>query len=110
MPRRASEQDLAPTRLMFNLAHDVMVKFRTDGSCTLEHFGKHEHERALFLDQRSQLLLLDALCHVYKFPSPVASVVKTQEMPEQDDRPQDTMTTDLADMPSLDNVLENDND
>lgn len=73
--------------LIFNLSHDVMVKFRADGSCTLEAFGQDAAPVRLLKDQ--QLLLMDAICRYYSFPSPVASLVTSSEVGQQEDDPDD---------------------
>ena len=72
--------------LMFNLNHDVMVRFSEDSTCRISKFDE-AGGRGLVLDKKAQLLLLDALCHVYEFPSPLAGIVtklEVGESPEQE--------------------------
>lgn len=95
--------------LMFNLAHDVLVTFRADGSCTLARC--EDEETSVRLDPKAQLLLLDALCDVFAFESPLSSIVTKREMNDHEvDTETPTGYIDLADMPSLDNVLPEDPD
>lgn len=102
------DQEGPTTVLMFNLAHDVLVKFRDDGSCTLQHFDAHDDAHVVQLDQRAQLLLLDALCDAFSFTSPIASVVTKKHI--RDDEPVEPADIepqlDLSALPSLDNVLD----
>lgn len=69
---------MTPPLLMFNLAHDTLVKFRSDSSCEL--YTVEEPDTRITLDRKAQLLLLDALCHVYQFPSPLAGIVTKSEV------------------------------
>lgn len=87
--------------LLFNLAHDVLVKFKNDGSATLEHFDKEGP--AIRLDQKAQLLLMDAICHQWSLPSPIKSIVSHHEVKTGPDA-EDERQTDVAMLPSLDNI------
>lgn len=71
--------------LVMNLAHDVMLRFKDDGSCTLTSFD--QDGPPLRLEKTHQLLLLDALCRVYAFPSPVEKLVRQHVVGEQLDAP-----------------------
>lgn len=69
--------------LIFNLAHDVFVKFTSDDRCTIEKMD--DSGEKLTLDERAQLLLLDALCHAFSLKSPLASIITKQIVGEGDE-------------------------
>ena len=72
--------------LVFNLNHDLLVRFLSDGSCTLAQVIEDDSlVEPLTLDPKSQLLLLDALCHIFNFQSPIADIVTKQQVGEQED-------------------------
>lgn len=88
--------------LVFNLDHDLLVKFRDDASCTIEAFAQDTAPLRLSRDQ--QLLLLDRLCRTFAFPSPVASMVKHVEVgpaPDQDDERYTITPSPELDLPPL---------
>lgn len=86
---------------IFNLDHDILVKYRDDLSCTIESFGQDTAPLRLTRDQ--QLLLLDALCRQYSFPSPLAGVVRSQEVGEApgDEADEPYTITPIEDLPPL---------
>lgn len=90
--------------LIFNLAHDVFVKFTADGRCTIQKMDDSGEQMSL--DERAQLLLLDALCHAFSFKSPLSSIVTKQVI--EDGEEEGTGETDLADIAVLENAVEGD--
>lgn len=72
-----------PEAFVYNLAHDHVAAFdRATDTMTLTSVGDCQ---AVTLSKRAQLLLLDALCSAYSFPSPVADIVTKQLVGEQED-------------------------
>lgn len=90
--------------LVFNLAHDLFVKFTSDGLCTIQKMDDSGEQMSL--DERAQLLLLDALCHAFSFTSPLASIITKQVI--GGDEEEGVGTTDPAELPSLENAVEED--
>lgn len=69
--------------LRFNLGHELMLTFWADMSCTIEPF--EVGAGPLRLTKEQQLLLLDAFCRQYSFPSPVERLVNAAVVGEQPD-------------------------
>lgn len=80
--------------MLFNLAHDTMVKFDHAGLCRITSLSQDSDEAAIVLDKRGQLLLLDALCHMYSFESPVESLVTKHFIEPDEDAEAYTTTLD----------------